>query len=181
MLGIRLKISIAKKGKSYHTEEQINKIKQVHRGKNITKETRMKRARAVLQLDAGTGRIVAEYYSLQEAYRITGINNIAGVVRGYQKKAGGYYWKYNEVSAEDLKVYQGRATLKKSNIQQGRIKAATKIRKPVLQCDKLTGEVLREFKSLKEAEAFFGEYRANISNCINGRQKTAYGFVWKLK
>lgn len=177
----RLKMSVARKGKSYHTKEQIDKIKQVHRGKNVTKQTRMKRARAVLQLDTVTGNIVAEYYSLQEAYRITGINNIAGVVRGYQKKAGGYYWKYKESSAEDLKMYEEKAANKKANIQQGRIKAAAKKRKPVLQCDKFTGEVIREFASLKEADAHFTKYGRNITNCIAGKQKTAYGFVWKLK
>lgn len=49
----------------------------------------------ILQLDVN-GNILAEYVSIHEAGRITGIayQNISKVLRGLRPKAGGYVWKY---------------------------------------------------------------------------------------
>ena len=48
---------------------------------------------AVLQFDLN-GTFVAEYYSIAEAKRQTGINHIWDVCSGIRKVAGGYTWKY---------------------------------------------------------------------------------------
>jgi hypothetical protein len=45
---------------------------------------------------------------------------------------------------------------------------------------KETGEVLKEFDSIKEASSSFGKERGTaITNCLSGRSKSAYGYFWK--
>ena len=54
--------------------------------------------------------------------------------------------------------------------------------KPILMCDKNTGEILKEFISTEEAARFLGKDRgANIASCARGKGKTAYGYIWKYK
>ena len=55
--------------------------------------------KAVQQYDLQTGAIIAEFNSIHEAGRQTGIawQNISKVVRGERTKAGGYAWVYSNV------------------------------------------------------------------------------------
>lgn len=53
---------------------------------------------------------------------------------------------------------------------------------PVIMVDCATGEHLMEFKTVKEAASHFGKSRGtNISNCLKGRSKKAYGYFWVKK
>ena len=54
-----------------------------------------------------------------------------------------------------------------------------KLSKPVLQLS-LTGELIREYPSIKEAERN-GFNHCNICQCCNGKQKTHKGFRWMYK
>lgn len=54
---------------------------------------------------------------------------------------------------------------------------AAKFSKPVVCCTK-DGERLREYKSIRRAEAETGVYHKDISRCCRGRNKTAGGFKW---
>ena len=56
-----------------------------------------------------------------------------------------------------------------------------KLSKPILQIDKVTGEVINEFPSTKEAERQLEIYQGNISSCCNGKLNTAGGFIWRYK
>jgi len=56
-------------------------------------------------------------------------------------------------------------------------KIAERKKKPVLQLSLVTGEVVRQFDSLKEAEES-GYNHGNVSACCYGRKKTAYGYLW---
>ena len=49
--------------------------------------------------------------------------------------------------------------------------------KKVLQYT-LDGKFVKEWQSLREIERVLGFSHGNISNCCNGKQKSAYGFVW---
>ena len=51
--------------------------------------------------------------------------------------------------------------------------------KPVLQFD-LHNHFVKRWPSTAEVGRY-GFNQGNISNCCNGRQKTAYGFVWKYE
>ena len=51
--------------------------------------------------------------------------------------------------------------------------------KPVLQLS-LDGELIREWPSIMECERN-GFYRSAVWRCCNGKQKSAYGFLWMYK
>lgn len=58
---------------------------------------------------------------------------------------------------------------------------AEKIKRKVLQCD-LNGVSLKEWESATDAEKeLSGKITGAISHCINGKTKTAYGYVWQFK
>jgi hypothetical protein len=63
-----------------------------------TKPIDHKGGKAIYQIDKQTGEIIAEYESLSDAERKTGITfgNISNNIRGYNKSAGGYVWKAKE-------------------------------------------------------------------------------------
>lgn len=52
---------------------------------------------------------------------------------------------------------------------------------PIVQYN-LNGKYLKEWKSASDAEKEMrGKNTGNISNCLNGKTKTAYGYIWKYK
>ena len=52
--------------------------------------------------------------------------------------------------------------------------------KPILQLDKTTGEVIREWECAADASIELGIKHANISACCHGRCKSAGGFKWSF-
>ena len=52
--------------------------------------------------------------------------------------------------------------------------------KPILQYD-LEGKFIKEWKSLTEAGLIFNSSPCNINAVLKGRNKTAYGFIWRYK
>lgn len=65
---------------------KLSEINKAKKGKELSYTKR------VSQWDL-QGNMVAEYISISEAKRITGIGSIICVLRGAQKTAGGFYWK----------------------------------------------------------------------------------------
>ena len=53
--------------------------------------------------------------------------------------------------------------------------------KPVLQLDKDTGEVIREWQCARDAARGLGISRGNISECCNGKRNTTGGYGWKFR
>tara|TARA_R110000772_G_scaffold5454_8_gene19549 strand:+ start:8764 stop:9042 length:279 start_codon:yes stop_codon:yes gene_type:complete len=58
-----------------------------------------KKRTSVYQFDYNTGKFIAEYDSLREAERVTGVrnNNICLVCKGEKKQAGGFRWIAKEL------------------------------------------------------------------------------------
>ena len=52
--------------------------------------------------------------------------------------------------------------------------------KQVIQFTK-DGVFVREWKSTRDVERNLGYFHNNISNCCNGKCKSAYNFIWKFK
>ena len=52
--------------------------------------------------------------------------------------------------------------------------------KPILQLDKETGALIREWECTSDAARELGIRQPSISNCCNGKLKTAGGFKWKF-
>jgi hypothetical protein len=63
-----------------------------------TKPIDHKNGKPIYQIDKETGEVIAEFESLSQADRITGISfgNISNNIRGHNKTAGGYVWKTKE-------------------------------------------------------------------------------------
>lgn len=55
--------------------------------------------------------------------------------------------------------------------------------KRIFQIDKNTSEIVNIFGSCREAARFLGNEQKNVSinRCLNGKQKTAYGYKWKYE
>lgn len=63
------------------------------------------------------------------------------------------------------------------NFGTARERALKKIRKPVVQVDKVTGEIIERFPSGTEAIKKTGI--KSIFNCTRGKQKSAGGYLWR--
>lgn len=117
-----------------------------------------------------------------------------------KKSSLNFQWRY-KIDNYPLKIksykenlsYVGRkhsfeTRVKRSNSLKGNIqtletinKRIKKINKYVLQYD-LGGNFIKEFNSIKEVGLYLKIKKpSNISKCCIGKQKTAYGFVWKFK
>lgn len=55
-----------------------------------------------------------------------------------------------------------------------------KVSKPVLQFSK-NGCFVKEWSSVMEVQRQLGYGQGHISNCCNGKLKSAYGYIWRYK
>lgn len=114
------------------------------------------------------GNFIQIFKSTADASRNTGIEqpNISTVARGLRSYAGKFQWAYlvNNQYPNKEKV----VIVDNSN-------------KRVLQIDKLTKEIKKIYNSVSEASISIGGHQSNISACINGRKKTAYGYLWEIE
>ena len=71
---------------------------------------------------------------------------------------------------------------RKSNCNYGNRnkRISEKRSKPVLQYTK-SGEFVKEWKSATDVQRTLGYLHNNISNCCNGKRKSAYNYIWKFK
>lgn len=136
----------------------------------------------VLQIDYKTGNILNRFRSLYDASKYlesTGEgskcwSHISRALNG-NSMAFGYFWKIDDGSDIDL-----------SSIPEN-YKYNSSKPKTVLQIDRITGEVLKEFSSSAEADRemtgknYDRNSHGQVSAAVRGEQKTAYGYIWILK
>ena len=117
------------------------------------------------------GKFLNSYRSTGEAERMTGVNkgSIKQCCNKRYSRAGDYIWRYENDG------YKYGENLKEDDIIK-----PNKGCKPVYQYS-LKNEFINEYSSCSEAAKQTGYKRKCISDCANGRQKTAYGFIWKFK
>lgn len=66
-----------------------------------------------------------------------------------------------------------------ANLKRSKSRLENYIGTPILMFSK-EGKFLRKFKGLKFAEKFIGcKHTGHISDCANGKRKTAYGYIWR--
>ena len=54
--------------------------------------------------------------------------------------------------------------------------------RPILMCNRFTGEVIMEFSSITEASIYLGKSSPGlIGKQLTGKRNHAYGYVWKYK
>lgn len=113
------------------------------------------------------GNFIKTFKSTAEASRITGVeqSNISTVARGLRSYTGKFQWAYLD---------------KNDYPEKAKVVISENVPKRVHQIDKLTMEILKVFESVGEAAKMVNGNQSNISACINGRKKSAYGFLWVL-
>lgn len=113
------------------------------------------------------GEFVKTYTHPAEASSQTGISDVTIIncCKGKQRKSGGFIWRYHgeELTEEYVKwcnetYIQGTKTIQYS----------------------LSGEFIKEWESLTSIKNELGFDISAISRCCKGKQKFAYGFLWKF-
>lgn len=138
------------KHRSMHCKETIERIKH-------------KISKPVLQFTVD-GELVAEYESLAEAERQTGIRpHMEG---GKYKSSGGYLW-----------CYKGQENLISEKVKANREKG---VEKDVVQYTR-NMEFVAEYKSITDAANNTNLELKNISAVCRGKRKTCGGYIWKYK
>jgi hypothetical protein len=114
------------------------------------------------------GKFIRIFKSASEAARITkdSQSNISSVALGKRNYSGKYQYAY---------LKNGQIPILKPTI--------ISVNKPkkVLQIDMSSNEIISEFESVGIAAKKINGSQSNISACINGRKKYAYGFKWEIE
>ncbi len=124
-------------------------------------------SKSIAQYDLN-GKYIRTFKSASEAARVS--NDVQGNVSAVASGKRGYSGKFQYAYIENSKIPTKSIVVKANNIS-----------KRVLQLDKISGQVLAEYKSIGEAAKVVSGSQPNISACINGRKKTAYGYKWVFK
>lgn len=173
---------LEKEYKQYFEYEGVNLINKLSSSK-IENEWFSDR-KQILQFDL-KGNLIQEYDSLYQAAQVNNfdVSSIVKACKGKINSSKGYIWIYKEEFSSDLleekltgyikgqiaKNSAGTTNLKHENLY-----------KPVLQFD-LSGEFIKEWKSLKEAECCGVTNATGISMACRGRLKTSGGYIWRYK
>lgn len=89
-----------------------------------------------------------------------------------EKEKGEKHWFYGKNHTEESKRKMSE-----------KLKGVTRLnrRKAILQLDKETNTIIKEWTGAKEAAKELGISQGHITNCCQGKRKTAYGFKWRYK
>jgi hypothetical protein len=102
-----------------------------------------------------------------------------GKTQGKKMVESGMIYK---ISNNKLRSKAGKIGGKVSSIwnREQMQELAKKNRKPIYQYD-LNGNFIKEWKSMVECAKHLNGTKVSISRCCRGKQKTAYGFIFKFK
>lgn len=116
----------------------------------------------VCQIDPYSGKVIKEWESVQKASQSLGIERttIFQCLNGSTKTCGGWNW----CRPENLNSFIPKTTTKQ-----------------IIQYKKDTMEIVRVWKNAKEAAMTLGKNASTIRAAARGKQKTAYGYVWRYK
>ena len=157
---------------------QWNSLKETYANLFLTEE------RNQYGLDSFTTQVLAEVETQEEAweleeYYIKELNT--KYPNGYNKSKGG------KCAGDALKGIPKTEEHKRklSEVNKGIPKSEETKRKmgeahskPVLQLNKNTLEIIKQWSSTNEVQRQLGYSQANISACCMGKRKSAYGFKW---
>ena len=113
------------------------------------------------------GEYIQTFSSAKKASEELGINhsNICSCCRDERNFAGEYQWKYANSDKEIFKI----------------IKIETPIYENIIQQYDKNNNLIREYKTISEANNITGIHSGNISSCCKGTRKSAGGYYWKIK
>lgn len=143
----------------------------------------------VYQISKNNLTVVDIFNHANEAKEKTRIVNIVNCLKGRRTSAGGFYWCYVDKLEEFIPrknnykgVYSEEHRQNIRIINSKRLLGTTKNSKfPVLQFD-VNGNFIKEWnKSIIQIGKELKISGSGIGNCVNNRNHTSGGFVWKYK
>ena len=159
------------------SEETKEKHRQYAIDNNIKppESTWKDKQKSIYKLDKNTLEVLEKYNSLSEACRsvnkdATFTSTIASFCNNKRFSSYRYRWLF---SLEDIDKLRNKIPL----IAWNKGKTFTKDTKPVIQYS-LKNEYIKEWKSVKEAEAIYGK---GIGNCVRGKSNSSNWYKWKYK
>lgn len=154
-LGISYNITDGGEGrKSPLSEEHKRKLSDSHKGKNLSKEWKNKIGKA------HKGKVVPQKTK----------DKMSAIMKSKHIKL-----------SEERKRLISKANKGKVISDKHRKIVSKFFSKPVLQVNKYTGEIIREYNSMTEASKDTGIYYGSINKCCNNITKSAGGYKWRLK
>ena len=124
------------------------------------------------------GVFIQSWKGIAEVARILGCSasSISNCLIGKHKSACGFIWRYKESDNISIKIdipkrvcTNNKKTWEQKNRRQMReIKQLTK-----------DGKLVKIWKNYIELSESTGFDNGNIYNCINGKLKSAYGYIWR--
>ncbi len=116
------------------------------------------------------GKKIRTYLSIRAAAIALSISEsgIIAVLKDRQISSGGFVWRYGTDAKVDLKPLMEKRAMHRKLLR------GTK----VSQYDS-KGERLNTYLTISDAEKMTGIHNGDISVTINGKQKSAGGFIWK--
>ena len=88
--------------------------------------------------------------------------------------------RHNKITSKTLSELHKNDSFKKKLSDAIKKRNVEYSSKPVIQYN-LDGNFIKEWKSLADIHRELGFKKSSISKCCLGKQKTAYGFIWKYK
>jgi hypothetical protein len=170
------------------THDQMVKVekpgKPVKPAKFLKRRRRRKSGKPPGELDAGVlqftreGKFVREYFSIREAGRDLKINAklIMACLKGESKLAADCQWFYRA----DPNFDDGIFDIASITPSIPSIQSTARASKPIDQYDR-EGKFIREFPSVTEAAKAVGVSPGAISFSMQKPNRTAAGYIWKLK
>ena len=126
-------------------------------------------AKVVLQYSL-KGKFIQRWESIVDVKKVIGVTGVSAVCRGLQPAAGGFIWVYDD-GTDPLK----RKISPCKNYRERGYKRK-------IQQRTADGIIIRVWDSIKEAsEALNFPNPENISACLHGKRKTAYGYAWSFE
>ena len=177
------KISKNNKGK-HRSEETKKKISKSSKGKTFSEEHKKKlseslkgkdnpNAKPILMYDR-EGNFIKRFDCIRDANEYFGKDRNSSIISecliGRKKTTFGFIFIYADDNQDTLK----------KKINEANNKSGEGHKKPILMFDK-EGNFIRQFDSINDTNEYFGKKKAysNVSSCLTGRNKTAYGYVFK--
>lgn len=139
----------------FHRDDKIKRAKEIN-------------SRPVMQFSL-SGEYIQTFNSISEASERTSISRtgIENVLNGWSLTSGDYQWSYDGKNIKPIKTMSERLVDKASiAISQYTI----------------DGIWIADYKNQNDAfEALNRKKSGAINNCLRGRSKTAFGYIWKYK
>lgn len=146
----------------------------------------------IIQYDLN-GQFIKIWNTIKYAASEIGISDgdISATCKGKQKTAGGYQWKYYtedfSINISSISKYEKPHYFNKNSPLKNKPRNPEHIKgryKPVEQFDKQEN-FIKSYNFIREACYQFGDnvnkIESNIGACCRGKQKSAYGYIWKYK